>query len=183
MSRYSLWGRLSACRRLSGGVLLAAAILQAHEIGTTRVSVLLQERAYTIEVVTDAGALLQKLSAATGFPTPDGAGSPELESMLSRLDEKFRQRVHIVFDAMDAHPAIEYSVKPGAGAAAGAVATIRLRGNYPQSARHFTWNYGWTFASYSMTVRNGASGNPSTEWLEGNQTSAPFALASPEPLH
>jgi hypothetical protein len=44
-------------------------------------------------------------------------------------------------------------------------------------ARQFTWNYGWTFASYSLTVRN------ATEWLEGNQTSAPFPVASAEPLH
>ena len=30
-------------------------------------------------------------------------------------------------------------------------------------------------------MRNAAAGNPATEWLEGGQTSAPFALTSPAP--
>ena len=39
-----------------------AAVMQAHEIGTTRVSVLLQpDRTYQIEIVTDATALIEKL--------------------------------------------------------------------------------------------------------------------------
>jgi hydrogenase/urease accessory protein HupE len=37
------------------------------------------------------------------------------------------------------------------------------------------------FASYAMTVRSAVSGNPATEWLEGGQSSAPFALTSPAP--
>jgi hydrogenase/urease accessory protein HupE len=32
-----------------------------------------------------------------------------------------------------------------------------------------------------MTIRNAASGDPATEWLEGGQSSTPFALASPPP--
>ena len=61
------------------------------------------------------------------------------------------------------------------------MATIRLTGQIPPGARHFTWSYAWTFASYAMTVRRAASENPATEWLEGGQTSAPFALTSPAP--
>ena len=32
-----------------------------------------------------------------------------------------------------------------------------------------------------MTMRSAAAGNPTTEWLEGGQTSAPFALTTPAP--
>ena len=40
------------------------AAVRAHEIGTTRVSVLFQEgRTYDIEIVTDAAALVEKLEA------------------------------------------------------------------------------------------------------------------------
>jgi hydrogenase/urease accessory protein HupE len=160
--------------------LLTAA--QAHEIGTTRVSVALENGAYRIELVTDATALAQKIAAATGATSPDAAGPAELQTLLQSHDEMFRRRLQIAFDAAAAHPAIEYSVKPGAGPASGAVAAVRLSGPIPPGARQFTWNYGWTFASYSMTVRNGA-GAPSTEWLEGNQASAPFSLASADPPH
>ena len=87
----------------------------------------------------------------------------------------------IAFDASEVRPAIAYSVAPGIDAASAAVATIRLTGQIPPGARHFTWTYAWTFASYAMTVRSAASENPATEWLEGGQTSAPFALTSPAP--
>jgi len=164
--------------------LLGGAAVQAHEIGTTRVSVTFGEAgAYHIAVFTDAAALVQKIAAASGATSPDGAGPAELQSLLESHDERFRQRFQIAFDAAKTHPEIEYSVKPGAGAASGAVAAIRLSGQISPGARRFTWSYGWTFASYSMTVRNGVSGSPSTQWLEGNQTSAPFSLASAQPLH
>jgi len=161
--------------------LLGVAIAQAHEIGTTRVSVVFQPGEYNIELVTDATALVQKLAAAGGAASADRAGPAEFQNLLRNYDEKFRSRLQISFDEASAHPAIDYSVKPGADAASGAVAFIRLRGQIPQGARQLTWNYGWTFASYSMTVRNGESGNPSTTWLEGAQTSAPIPVGSPVP--
>jgi hydrogenase/urease accessory protein HupE len=135
-------------------MLLFAVVLQAHEIGTTRISADFHDGAYTIEIVTDAAALEQKIAAA------GGAGS---------RDETFRRRVQIAFDGAAARPAIEYrNMQPAAA--------IRLTGVIPPGARQFTWNYGWTFASYSLTIRS------STEWLEGGQTSAPFLLAA-APVH
>jgi hydrogenase/urease accessory protein HupE len=44
-----------------------------------------------------------------------------------------------------------------------------------------TWSYGWTFASYALTLRSAATESPATQWLEGGQSSAPFGLASPAP--
>jgi hydrogenase/urease accessory protein HupE len=85
----------------------------------------------------------------------------------------------MAFDASDVRPAIAYSVSPGFEATSAAAATIRLTGQIPQQARRFTWTYAWTFASYALTVRRAGSGNPATEWLEGGQRSAPFALTSP----
>jgi hydrogenase/urease accessory protein HupE len=87
--------------------------------------------------------------------------------------------VKIAFDASEVHPAIAYSVVPGLDASSATVATIRLTGEIPADSRHFTWTYSWTFASYAMTVRRAASENPATEWLEGGQSSTPFALTSP----
>jgi hydrogenase/urease accessory protein HupE len=159
--------------------LLCGTPARAHEIGTTRVSVLFQEgRTYDIEIVTDAAALIDKLEASAGRPSPADTTPASLQLLLTSFDGKFRQRVKIVFDESEVHPAIAYSVAPGTGAGAGAVATIRLTGQVPAGARQFNWNYSWTFASYAMTVRSAASENPATQWLEGGQGSAPLALMS-----
>jgi hypothetical protein len=58
------------------------------------------------------------------------------------------------------------------------VATIHLSGEVPRGARRFTWTYGWTFASYALTLRS-AGATVSTVWLEGGQTSVPLSLAAP----
>src|SRR5262245_7346709 len=162
-------------------VLLVASVIHAHEIGTTRVSVVVHEsRRYEIEVVTDGSALVEKLAAVTGQSPRSSISRSALQPLLTTFDETFRQRVKIQFDSAADRPGIAYSVVSGVDASS-AVATIRLTGTIPSDAHQFTWTYGWTFASYAMTVRDTASGSPATEWLEGGQTSAPFALRSPAP--
>jgi hydrogenase/urease accessory protein HupE len=150
-------------------LLLSAAVAQAHEIGTTRVNVLFREgRTYDVEIVTDAASLAEKLAVTAGRPSP--AGSPA-------AIEQFRQRVHLAFDGVAVSPAIAYSVNR----ASTPTATIRLTGPIPAGARTFTWNYGWTFASYALLLRDSSSPDPATQWLEGDQTSKPFALAAAPP--
>ena len=138
-------------------------------------------RTYDIEIVTDAAALVEKLEASAGRPATVDTRPDRLRSLLAGFDEQFRKRVTIAFDASDVRPAIAYAVAAGTGAAAAPVATIRLTGQIPPNSRHFAWSYAWTFASYALTLRNAVSDNPATEWLEGSQRSAPFALASPAP--
>src|SRR5262249_34156309 len=104
-----------------------------------------------------------------------------LHSLLAGSDDVFRRRFKLMFDASEARPAIAYSVTPAIDATSAPAATIRLTGRIPAGAREFTWSYGWTFASYAITVRHAAGANPATEWLEGGQTSAPRALTAPAP--
>jgi hydrogenase/urease accessory protein HupE len=163
-------------------VLLCSPMARTHEIGTSRVAVLFDRgTTYKIEIVADAVSLLEKIEASLGSSSPLGTDPVHLQGLLVGFDEMFRSRVKITFDTSDVRPAIEYSVVPGSGTGAAAVATIRLTGEIPANSRHFSWTYAWTFASYAMTIRNAASENPSTEWLEGGQRSTPFALASPPP--
>jgi hydrogenase/urease accessory protein HupE len=167
---------------VAGIATLGGTGMRAHEIGTTRVSVLFHDgRTYDVEIVTDAAALVEKLSVSAGQSSPLDTRPSGLESLLTGFDETFRQRVTIAFDASDVRPEIAYSVASGIDAASAAVATIRLTGRIPPDACHFTWTYGWTFASYAITVRSAASENAATEWLEGGQSSAPFALISAGP--
>ena len=156
------------------------AFVRAHEIGTTRVSVLFhQGRTYDVEIVTDAASLVEKLEASSGGLSRADTSPARLLSVLTNFDETFRRRVKIAFDASEVRPAISYSVAPAIDAVSASVATIRLTGQIPPEARHFTWTYAWTFASYAMSVRRAASEKAAIEWLEGGQSSAPVALTSP----
>jgi hydrogenase/urease accessory protein HupE len=153
--------------------LLAGTSTRAHEIGTTRVSVVFKQgRAYEAEIVTDAATLAEKLGASG---SPDG-----LQARLNGASEQFLRRVAMAFDNAEVRPAVSCSVAPGTEGGL-AVATVRLTGAIPPSARQFTWKYGWTFTSYALTVRSEASGAPATQWLEGGRASQPFQLTGPEP--
>ena len=56
-----------AMGRIIAAIFLCSASTYAHEIGTTRVSVVFQQRAsYEIEVVTDAASLAEKLQTLSG---------------------------------------------------------------------------------------------------------------------
>ena len=161
-------------------LLLCAAALRAHEIGTTRVSVVLLEgRTYQVEVVTDATALAEKVLAATGSSGPAPARAGDLQALFLKSGEVTRARLRLMFDETEVHPDIAYSVEPPIDATSVPAATIRLTGEIPANARQFTWSYGWTFASYAMLVRTAATANPVTQWIEGGDTSVPTVLAAP----
>jgi hydrogenase/urease accessory protein HupE len=163
-------------------LLIWSAAAGAHEIGTTRVSVLFHaSRTYDIEIVTDATALLEKLQVTAGLPSSADTSAAHLQSVLNGFDEQFRKRVKVTFDGSDVRSAIAYSVTPATDAMSAIVATIRLTGPIPLDAQNFSWTFGWTFASYAITFRNAASQNPVTAWLEGGQSSAPLALKAPDP--
>ena len=158
------------------------ATVTAHELGTTRVAILLNDgKTYDVDVITDAAALVEKLEASSGESPVADLRPDRLRDRLERFGEQFLRRVALRFDGADTRPAITYAVSPGADATASPIATIYLSGQVPSGATHLTWRYAWTFASYAVTVRNAAADSPTIEWLEGGQSSAPFALNAPEP--
>ena len=87
-----------------------------------------------------------------------------LDEKLAAAGHSIQDRVKVIFDST--------AVAPTVARAAG---TIRLTGAIPPGARTFAWSYGWTFATYSLTI------GKATQWLEGGQTSAPVPLAAVRP--
>jgi hydrogenase/urease accessory protein HupE len=154
--------------------------VRAHEIGTTRVTAVLNEgRGYAVEVVTDAEALVEKLDLVAGRPPLTARVDAEVlrERLLARVDV-FRRRLVVAFDGTAVRPLVEYSVAPRVDATSAPRATIRLTGAIPPGARDFTWTYGWTFASYSLSVQSINAAEPAIQWLEGGQVSSPAAVTS-----
>ena len=177
--RRSIVGRLVA---VAAFFTCLARPLHAHEIGTTRVSVVFAEDGtYQIEIVTDAAALVEKLEASSGSSSPAETQADRLQNLLRSFDETFRKRVNIAFDGVEVRPTATYFVTTAVDNSSAAGATIRLSGVTPRDAKHFTWTYSWTFASYALTVRRAPNESAVTEWLEGNQRSAPLALSLPSP--
>jgi hydrogenase/urease accessory protein HupE len=162
------------------GIALASTGVSAHEVGTTRVSVVFQEdRTYDIEIAADATALVEKLEATAGRPMPADTSPPKLQAILTRFDATFRQRVKIAFNESEVRPTIAYTVVPPVDASSATAAIIRLTGEVPKDARQFTWTYAWTFTSYPLTVGSAEAEPPVSQTLEGDQTSAPFTVSLP----
>jgi hydrogenase/urease accessory protein HupE len=164
--------------RIFVAIFLSCASTYAHEIGTTRVSVVFQRGAsYEIEVVTDAAALAEKLQGMSGQPSQSANA---LQLQLQNYDEVFRRRLMIAFDGIAVSPEIGYSVSGETTETSSPVATIRLSGPMPHGASQFAWTYSWTFATYSLTLREAGGDTETTQWLEGGQASSPISLVSPQ---
>jgi hydrogenase/urease accessory protein HupE len=149
---------------------LTALVVDAHEIGTTRVNVRFDSKnEYSIVIVTDAASLVEKLDAASGRTAVANADDAELALRLHAYDAMFRRRVRVEFGVPAERPAIEYHVTRDTRAAP-AMAIVTLRGHMPTGASHFRWSYGWTFASYALTVECESCAAPVTQWLDGDET-------------
>ena len=146
----------------------------AHEIGTTRVTVRFPtDDTFRIEVVTDAQALLEKLEAMTGTGRPNPA-QPDSRRFVE-LQHVFLDRVAVRFDTHAVRPDIRAVFAPSKDETSPSVATVTMLGHVPTGARQLTWRYGWTFSTYSIEVQK-KDGDSRTEWLDGEEDSAPIPL-------
>jgi hypothetical protein len=175
---------VTAARVFALAALVAVAaprVALGHEIGTTQVTVRLHgDRTYAVDVVTDAEALLDKLEAVAQRRGPKPLPA-ELATRLAALESTFRDRVAVAFDGRAVPPSISVSVSPKRDELSPTVATIRLTGVAPAGATHVTWTYGWTFASYALSVTHDGEDSGATQWLEGGDTSTAYDLRAPAP--
>lgn len=158
----------------------------AHELGTTRVSATFNaDRSYAVEVITDAQALVEKLETVADVPadavTPTDAGVSRLEDSLRALQDTWRTRVGLSFGGQPSRSDLTIRVTAAADAIGPALAVVTLSGLLPPRADHFTWQYGWTFASYALTVRTSPAGASVVHWLEGGDVSAPQPVVAAPP--
>ena len=144
-------------------------------------------RSYAIEIVTDAQALVEKLESAADVPgdaaTPAATDAAGLEARVRDLQNTLWTRLALAFDGRTVRPDLTIQISPAVDATATAIAHVTLSGLLPPDAQHFTWQYGWTFSSYALTVRTTSDGVPVVQWLEGGDTSAsqPIVASAPAP--
>ena len=178
--RPALFALLLACATLA---VCGGGVLSAHEAGATRVmAAFTSDGTYRVEVITDAAALLEKAEAVADVePSAVGADAAALEGRLLALTTVLGSRIHVTFDATDVRPALALTVVPAADALTWPSAHIILMGRVPTEAKQFTWRFGWTFTSYSLSTRMPLAREDSTTSLEGDQPSRPIPLTTTEP--
>ena len=158
--------------------LLLAAALGAHEIGTTQVTAAFDAQTYDITIATDASALAEKVAALTGIEAPRDTAA--VAALLETNLPLIQSRIHLTFDSVLAAPRYTLQVDPPNDPLSAIGATLHLRGPLPPAATHFSWQFNWTFATYSLKITRPNSA-PETTWLEGADASAPIPLATSTP--
>jgi hypothetical protein len=159
-------------------LLPGAALVSAHEAGTTSVRAVIADKRYAVEIVTDATALVEKLETVSGRQPGTDVTPVRLQRELAASDAIFRNRLRLLADGTELHPSIDYRVVPAADPSQPPIANVRLTGELPDGAQHMTWRYGWTFTTYALAVSYSES-MPVTQWLEGGADSAPIAVVAP----
>src|SRR6186713_1268067 len=79
-------------------LICGTAALRAHEIGTTRVTIVVDNTgAYDVGVITDAAALAEKLETVAGRTLPADSSATQLSDVLTAHRTLLRQRMHLTF--------------------------------------------------------------------------------------
>jgi hydrogenase/urease accessory protein HupE len=168
-------------------------VVQAHEIGTTRVvASFSHDNTFTIEVSADAGALLARLQAARRQPRSKSQTAAEYQQGFDLLCNDVPRYLAVTFDGVVATPRATCVVDAGDPQTPPELnvpgVTVTLRGAMPPGAKTFTWQYGLTFASYALVIKTEessheprATSHEQTIWLEGDEKSPQVEMARVEP--
>lgn len=177
---------LRRARRVAIPALLAAVLagsrsVQAHEVGTTTVTVTLDAASYTIAMTVDPHALLARLDAAAGRPRTPRLTREAYPEQLRRRESELLRHVTVHFDGHSARPVMQRvtvkdPVASGNDDLESPRVIVQLGGDVPRRAATFTWSYGLTFVTYPMIVQQGGTAIGRVEWLDGPATSRPFDL-------
>ena len=152
----------------------------AHEVGTTRAVITIADGRYSVDVSTDATALLARLEASAGEAMSGSLDAEEYERRLRMMSDEVLQHLELRFDEAIVRPSVD--VEASADEFGIAKARLRLRGQVPAAARAVSWRYDLAATTYELEVVS--NGRREAQWLEGEQRSTPAAISvRPGPLH
>jgi hydrogenase/urease accessory protein HupE len=151
------------------------ASLAAHEIGKTQVTASFSKSSYTIDIVIDPDALLQKLEALGGAPAAGTPPRAERDRRIAALGGVFLDRMAVELDGRADRPRLEYLPASRLGDAAQAPSIVRLTGDVPAGARRFVFANGLALGAYAVNLRIGDAPTR-TIWASGPERIAPVAL-------
>jgi hypothetical protein len=155
-------------------------VATAHEVGTTKAVITIGDGRYSVDVSTDAAALLARLETSTGEAISGPLDAEEYQRRLRMMADEVLRHLELRFDEIIVHPSVE--VEASADEFGIAKARLRLRGQVPAVARAVSWRYDLAATTYELEVVS--SGQREAQWLEGEQRSSPAAISvTPGPVH
>jgi hypothetical protein len=162
-------------------VIITAAGASAHPAALTSVTVVVGRSSVDVAIATDADALGAKLNAlqhpledcidlrADGIRVPlEEMARPEGTSV-TRPEGR---ALHGAGDGAPTGAAADVSAHVGNGLKA----VPHLRATLPAGTRYVTWSWSLVYGSYPVVFQRDGDARDVTEWLQGTETSAPFAL-------
>lgn len=167
---------------LALALLLAPAVASGQEIGTTRVTIAIDQDRVRIEMVLDPVPLLAKLERhASGRGSLDDDVEDRARRVRAHADDLLHQitlqfgntLVPLRFDDVTALAGDVDTLSSGR-------LSVRLSGRVPADAHWFQWAYGLTYAPYVLVVRQRGPNHGDMERraiVDGAQLSPPFDLA------
>ncbi len=139
---------------------------------------------YSVDVSTDAAALLARLEAAAGQAMSGPLEAAEYRLRLRLFAADVLRHCELRFDEVVTRGSVEIDLaesKPADAIRASDLdafdiprARIRLSGPLPPGAREVSWRYDLTATTYRLDVV--ANGRLETQWLEGGTPAKPAAL-------
>jgi hydrogenase/urease accessory protein HupE len=171
--------RTSRALLLTLFTLALASPLFAHEIGTTRVDVHFQRKhTYQIDVITAPQSLLNRLQAQAHERRSPQLDVRAQQAALASRAQAFASACEVRFGNVRVTPAVTIlPIVASVDAASPSYVVVRLTGEIPKGAGAFTWRYSLAFSAYALALANEGHGQAVRQWLDGDQSSAPFPLA------
>ena len=191
---------------LTGLVLFAVAGAHeagAHEIGTTEVRFAAHaDQTWSASITTAPLGLVNKLEVATGQPRSGALEAEALRARLTTLLPELAQQIDVTFDGVRSPAMLAISVlEMPADVTKPAFVVLLATGAIPPHATTATWRYGLAFSTYALmfTVKEAVKTSPvegshyirsdvfegsgtadrfTTMWIEGDETSRPFAITT-----
>jgi len=160
------------------GVLLFAAPVLAHELGTIRVNAeFRKDGTYAVDCVVDREHLPPGFASEARYPPKAGrirGVRRQDEAVVGRLLAEVADHVHVTFDGREERPSLEW-VRPDPDAAE---LTLRLSGEVPPGASLFAFSNDRKLGSYLLTVRTEGVAEAHRQWQEGGEEGLAVVLAA-----
>lgn len=150
--------------------------VNAHEAGTTHViASFTADRRYAIELTTDASTLLARLEVARKQPRSSPATIADYRRGFAALCGEIGRHLDASFDGTPEGVAptctVDDEVSGPDPSLASLGVTVRFDGSIPAGAKRFTWQYGLTYATYTLTIASSDGRADETMLLEGSEIS------------
>jgi hydrogenase/urease accessory protein HupE len=133
---------------------------------------------FQIDVVVDPDTLLSKLEAFGGRSVSAGLPRSERDRRIRDLADVFLAETGVRFDGESVRPRFEYVPASAFSDLAQSPSLVRLTGEIPAGAGHFSFRYGLALGTYALNVRID-DGAVETHWIIGGATSDPVSPTAP----